>query len=52
MAPGNFRILQLMHYPRKRPPRTRIGDELPTRIVEHVPDVPFKLEEIRFLANL
>ena len=38
--------------PRKRPPRTRVGDEVPAEILEHMPDVPFELDEQKFLTNL
>ena len=40
VALGNDRTLD-----RKRPPRTKVGDEVPAGILEHMPDVPFELDE-------
>ena len=37
---------------RKRPQRTRVGDEVLAEILEHMPDVPFELDEQKFLSNL
>ena len=52
IAPGNNATLQMLQDPRKRPPRTRLGDEIPRAIMEHVAQSPFNLEEKRFLGNL
>ena len=49
IALGNNATLQMLQDPRKRPPRTRLGDEIPR---EHVAQSPFDLEEKRFLGNL
>ena len=34
IAPGNNATLQMLQDPRKRPPRTRLGDEIPRAIME------------------
>ena len=52
VVPGNDRTLEMLRDPRKRPPRTRVGDEVPAEILEHMPDVPFQLDEQKFLTNL
>ena len=52
IAPGNNATLQMLQDPRKRPPRTRLGNEIPGAIMEHVAHSPFELEEKRFLGNL
>ena len=48
----NDRTLQMLRDPRKRPPRTRVGDEVTVEILEDMPDVPFELDEHKFLSNL
>ena len=52
IVPGNNATLQMLQDPRKRPPRTRLGDEIPRTIMEHLAQSPFDLEEKRFLGNL
>ena len=52
IAPGNDATLQMLRDPRKRPPRTRLGDEVPRVVMEHVAQSPFRLEEKKFLGNL
>ena len=51
VAPGNVRTLEMLRDPRKRPPRTRVGDEVLAEILEHMPDVPFQLDEQKFLSK-
>ena len=36
IAPGNNATLQILRDPRKRPPRTRLGDEVSRVVMEHV----------------
>ena len=51
MAPGIERTLNMLRDPRKRPTHTRPGDELPRGITEFVPELPFDLDEKKFLTN-
>ena len=51
VALGNNATLQMLQDPRKRPPRTRLGDEIVRAIMEHVAQSPFDLVEKRFLSE-
>ena len=50
--PGNDRTLAMLQDPSKRPPRIRLGDELPTCVPEFAPEISFELDEKKFLTNL
>ena len=51
IALGNNATLPMLQDPRKRPPRTGLGDEIPRAVMEHVAQSLFDLEEKRFLGN-
>ena len=50
LAPGNDWTLATLQDPSKHPPRIRLGDELP--VTEFAPEIPFEVDEKKFLTNL
>ena len=50
VAPGDNTTLESLRDPRRRPDRAR--DAIPARVLEHVPAIPFSLDEEKFAKNV